>query len=198
MKLKFDPFSIAGAALVPVVALLLYFLLAVFPGEATHITAFIVGILLLVSPFFVISRIYRLTGDRIFSDFNDFLLVVAWAPLTLLIFFINPHPLLILAVATCGILADSVLLRPRRFGYPGQVRFMTSYSRVLSGIIGTFLMVTFIGKLMDIGNPRNKRNIAQEIFSTIMWGYMGKSFFDFIGVTKPINIGSPVPGWRRP
>jgi hypothetical protein len=65
-------------------------------------------------------------------------------------------------------------------------------------IIGTILALTFVAKLMDIGNPKNKKGIVQEILGVVMWGYIGKSFFDFIGVTKPIDLAGIVSKVRRP
>lgn len=38
--------------------------------------------------------------------------------------------------------------------------------RGLCGIIGTILALTFVAKLMDIGNPKNKKGIVQEILVT--------------------------------
>jgi len=56
------------------------------------------------------------------------------------------------------------------------------------------------GKLKQdiIGNPKNKKSLVQEILSVVMWGYIGKKFFDFIGVTKPISLPSIFPGTRSP
>jgi hypothetical protein len=42
--------------------------------------------------------------------------------------------------------------------------------------------------LMDIGNPKSDKTVMQGIMGTVLWGMLGKWFFDYIGVTKPIDM----------
>ncbi len=78
------------------------------------------------------------------------------------------------------------------------MRVIVSYGRILSGIIGILIAITFLANVMDIGNPKNKKSLGQGLFGAIIWGYCGKKFFDFIGVTKPISLSTLLSGQRLP
>lgn len=196
--LNLDICTLAGAGAALVVLLLFYALLvAPEAGEVSN-TAAIVGALIALSPLLVAWWVERTAGTKILSDFRDFSMAVAWFPLTILAVLMTESKGIIVTVMVLGFLVDPVLLGSRRAAYPVATRIMMTYARGLCGIIGTILVLTFIGKLMAIGDPKNKKTLMQEILSAVLWGYIGKKFFDFIGVTKPIRLGSLVSGTGRP
>jgi hypothetical protein len=198
MPTTFDIYPLIGAGAALLLLLCFYLLSGMSKDETPSSTAAIVALLIALSPLLAASRVEQTTGVKIFSDFRDFSTAVAWFPLTILASMATENKGFIIAVMICGYLVDPILLGKRRRAFPPKTRIMLAYSRGLCGIIGTALVITFIAKLMDVGNPKNKKSLVQEILSVVFWGYVGKTFFDFIGVTKPINLGSLVPGTRRP
>ena len=198
MPFNLDIYTLAGAGAALLVILAFYLFRDPPEGEKTSTLVSIIGLLIALSPLLVAYRVERTTGHKIFSGYQDFFVAVTWFPLTVLVMLMTENKAIIAIVMTCGFLVDPVLFGSRRAAYPGKTRLMMAYARGLCGIIGTILALTFIAKLMDIGNPKNKKSLVQEILSVVMWGYIGKTFFDFIGVTKPIALGSLFPGARRP
>jgi len=193
-----DIYTLVGTGAALLVILAFYLFHDALEGDKKPTLVSIIGLLIILSPFFVAYRVERTTGHKIFSGYQDFFVAVTWFPLTVLVMLITENKAVIATVLVFGFLVDPLLFGSRRASYPGKTRLMMAYARGLCGIIGTILALTFIGKLMDIGNPKNKKSLVQEILSAVMWGYIGKTFFDFIGVTKPISLGSLFPGTRRP
>jgi hypothetical protein len=151
----------------------------------------IIGLLILalaLSPLFVAHKVEKETGLKLFTDFKDFYIATAWCPLAILAGLLGRSQALFLFVLFCGFFIDPLVLGENRARLPPHIRFMISYARVLSGIIGTILAVTVVGKLMDIGNPKSDKTVMQGIMGTVLWGMLGKWFFDYIGVTKPIDM----------
>lgn len=198
LPFKLDIYSLLGSGAALFVILLFYFVfIAPEQGSGSGL-AVIVGMLIVISPLFVAYRIERTEGVKIFSGFPDFFIAIAWVPLSILTMILTENKAVLLVVALCGLLVDPILLGPGRAAYPGKTRILMAYARCLCGILGTFLALTFIGKVMEIGDPKNKKTLAQEILGAVVWGYFGKKFFDFIGVTNPINIGNFFTNTRKP
>lgn len=193
-----EAYSLLGAGIAILILALFYLLLVAPESEELSTPAAIVVLLIAASPLIVTYRILQTTGTRIFSDFSDFSIAVAWFPLTLLAMFVTENSAVIVFVMACGFLVDPVKTGAARRHYPPATNVMFAYARGLCGIIGTILALTFVAKLMDIGNPKNKKGVVQEILGVVLWGYIGKSFFDFIGVTKPIDLRGLVSKVRRP
>ena len=198
LPFSLDIYALIGAAIALLVLLLFYFLLVAPEGSEVSTPAAVFALLIAVSPLVVAYRVEQTARTKVFSDFRDFSVAVAWFPLTVLVMLMTQQTAIIVTVMVCGFLVDPVVLGSRRTSYPTTTRIMMAYSRGLCGIFGTILALTFVAKLMDIGNPRNKKTLVQEIFSAVLWGYIGKKFFDFIGVTKPIPLGSLFPRTRGP
>jgi len=194
----FDIYPLIGAGAALFLLLSFYLLSEVSKDETLSTPSTIIALLIALSPLLAASRVEQTTGVKIFSDFRDFSTAVAWLPLTLLASMATENKAFIMAVMICGYLVDPIVLGKRRAGFPPNTRIMMAYSRGLCGIIGAILVITFVAKLMDVGNPKNKKSLVQEILSVVLWGYIGKTFFDFIGVTKPINLSSIIPRTRRP
>jgi len=194
----FDIYPMIGAGIALLVLFLLQWLLERPEGETASAPAVIIAGLIALSPLLGAFWVERTAGTKIFSDFRDFSTAVAWFPLTILTMLVTDNNACIMSVAVCGFLVDPLLFGSRRSAYPGTIRIMMAYSRGMCGIIGTILALTFVAKLFDIGKPKNKKNVWQEVLSVVIWGYIGKKFFDFIGVTKPLALGSLFPGTRRP
>ena len=182
-----DPHSLAGAGLALLVLLLCYVLFVLPEGDSVSMAASVAALLAAVSPLIVAYQIERTAGIKIFVDFQDFCVAVAWVPLTVIALLVTESKAIVMTVVVCGFILDPLLLGSRRRAYSAGTRIMLGYSRGLCGIIGMFLVLTFVGKLMDVGNPRNRKSLAQEILGVILWGYIGKKFFDFVGVTKPLG-----------
>jgi hypothetical protein len=199
IKLPFnlDIYSLIGSGAALLVLLLFYLLMIAPEKETVSTPAAIVGLLIALSPLFVAYRVERTTGAKIFCSFSDFAVAIAWVPLIILVLFMTENRVILLVALVCGLLIDPIWLGPHRMAYSEKTRIMMAYSRGLCGIIGTILVLTFIGKLMEIGDPKNKKTLLQEILGAVIWGYIGKKFFDFIGVTKPIELGS-LFGTRKP
>lgn len=195
---RLDLYSLAGAGVALLVLFLFYILLVAPEGDSVSTLASVIALAIALSPLVVAFRIEQTVGMKIFTDFGDFSLAVAWFPLTMLALLLTENTAVIWSVMICGFLIDPVLLASRRAAYPGKTRAMMAYSRGLCGIIGTVLMLTFVGKLMEIGDPKNKKSLAQEILGAVIWGYIGKKFFDFIGVTRPLSLSGVVPGKGNP
>lgn len=193
-----DIHSLIGAGAALLVLLLFYFILIAPEDSELSTPAAIIILLIALSPLVVAYRVEQTAGTKIFSDFQDFSVAVAWFPLTILAMLMTENNTIIVVVMVCGFLVDPVLFGARRAAYPTTTRIMMAYARGLCGIIGTILALTFVAKLMDVGDPKNKKTLMQEILSGVIWGYIGKTFFDFIGVTKPIALGSLFPRTRGP
>ena len=172
MPFKRDVYALIGGGAALLVVLLFYFLLIAPKDSEGSTTASLIALAVAISPLFVAYRVEQTVGTKIFTDVSDFSVAVAWFPLTILASQMTDNQTIIVIVM--------------------------AYARGLCGICGTILALTFVAKLMDVGDPKNKKTLVQEILSVVIWGYIGKKFFDFIGVTKPINFGSPVPGTRWP
>jgi len=198
MPTTLDIYPLIGAGTALLLLLLFYLLSEVSKDETLSTPSAIIALLIALSPLLAAYRVEQTTGAKIFTDFRDFSTAVAWFPLTILASMASENNFFIIAVMICGYLVDPILLAKRRSGFSPKTRIMLAYSRGLCGIIGTILAITFVAKLMDVGNPKNKKSMVQEILSVVMWGYIGKKFFDFIGVTKPINLSSIVPGTGSP
>ena len=199
IKLPFnlDIYSLIGSGAALLVLLLFYLLMIAPEKETVSTPAAIVGILIALSPLVVAYRVEQTAGTKIFSGVPDFFVAIAWFPLIMLVLFMTENKAILLVVLVCGLLIDPIWLGSHRMAYSGKIRIMIAYSRGLCGIIGTILVLTFIGKLMEIGDPKNKKSLLQEILVAVIWGYVGKKFFDFIGVTKPLDLGG-LFGTRKP
>jgi hypothetical protein len=193
-----EAYSLLGAGIAILILTLFYLLLVAPESDELSTPAAIVVLLIAASPLIVTYRIQQTTGVRIFSDFSDFSIAIAWFPLTLLAMCVTENSAMIVFVMACGFLVDPIKTGAARRHYPPATRVMFAYARGLCGIIGTILALTFVAKLMDIGNPKNKKGVVQEILGVVIWGYIGKSFFDFIGVTKPIDLAGMVSRVRKP
>jgi hypothetical protein len=198
MPTTFDIYPLIGAGAALLLLLLFYLLSDVSKGEALSTPSTIIALLIALSPLLAAYRVEQTTGAKIFTDFRDFSTAVAWFPLTIVASITTESQGVTIAVMILGYLFDPILLSKRRSGFSPQTRILLAYSRGLCGMIGTILVITFLAKLMDVGNPKNKKSLVQEILSVVMWGYIGKTFFDFIGVTKPINLSSIIPRTRIP
>ena len=183
-----DLYALVGAGVALIVLLLFYFLLVVPENSEISTPVAVVLLAIAASPLFIAAHIEQTTGSKIFTDIRDFSVAIAWFPLTIMAMMMTEETAIIVAFMVIGFLVDPVLNGKRRSANAPATRAMIAYSRGLCGIIGTILVITFIFKVSDIGNPKNKKTLGQEILSAVFWGMLGKMFFDFIGVTKPIPL----------